>query len=166
MGTLTCRPLPSFDYATITDVDPARALHRRDGGAALGAPSDCLGEEDPGAEEPAESTPPAAMLLSLRHDFPTEWYAFTSGAGDFTATLTMDFFPYLVQSATLTIDSITLYANSGDKMSQRAVAVPAAMNTDLKNTGSAQLQLPADAAVLTRAANREVFVVIGYHAKL
>jgi hypothetical protein len=63
------------------------------------------------------------LLLSLRHDFPTEWAAFVDSAttatpAPFTATLSLQHFPYAVQYAlqnatpgaqNLQIDAATLY---------------------------------------------------------
>ena len=152
----------SFDHATISDVILHVRYTARDGGQALAEKA--VPHQLPPAGAMGDPTPKLALLLSLRHDFPTEWYAFTTGAGDFTAQLTMDHFPYSVQGATLAIDSITLYTGSGGALQPVTVAVPLTMANDLHTTRSTALHLPYDPSVLTRDAKKEVFAVITYSA--
>jgi hypothetical protein len=156
--------VPSFDHATISDVVLHVRYTARDGGPALATKA--VPHQLPPAGGIGDPTPALALLLSLRHDFPTEWYAFTTGAADFTAQLTMDHFPYAVQGATLTMDSLTLYASSGAALAQVTLPVPANMANDLHTTRTTTLDLPADAQVLTREAKKEVFAVITYSAHL
>jgi len=166
---LTLPPVPNFDYATITDVVLHIRYTARDGGAALAEAVAKYLKDLP----PAGSTPPPptlALLLSLRHDFPTEWYAFTTGApgADFTAPLTLDLFPYLVQGSTLTVDSIAVYAADGSTLVPApAIAVPGSMTSANIKAGTAVLDLPQDGSVLTSTgpANKEVYAVIAYTAK-
>ena len=78
--TLSLPAIPSFDYSTITDVILHVRYTARDGGAALAGPATTAPEETPPATGAAgDPAPSLALLLSLRHDFPTEWYAFTTG---------------------------------------------------------------------------------------
>lgn len=166
--TLSLPSIPAFDYAAISDVILHVRYTARDGGQALGASATkSLTQMPPAAAAPGDPAPAMALLLSLRHDFPTEWYAFsTSAAGDFTAALTMDHFPYSVQGATLKINSITLYTPNGTTLAQSTVAVPGAMATELHQTGSTTLDLALD-AVLTRGdLGKEVYAVISYSARL
>jgi hypothetical protein len=164
--SLALPPLPSFDYGTITDVVLHVRYTTRDGGAALAAPATkAVRAVLAPPSGPSDAPAPLALLVDLRHDFPTEWYAFSTGTGDFTATLTTDFFPYLVQHATLTIDSITLLAGGGGRLTRRSVPVPPAMATDLKTTRATALTLPTDATILTRDAD-QIWAVITYHARV
>jgi hypothetical protein len=167
--SLSLPPIPSFDYSTITDVILHLRYTARDGGAALAAAATkSLGTLPPAGG--GGSTPTLGLMLSLRHDFPTEWYAFTTGgSADFTAPLTMDYFPYAVQDATLTIESIGVYAaENGQVTPAPTVAVPPNMTSDLKTTGTTTLDLPQDPTVLTSAGSptKEVYVIVAYTAKL
>jgi hypothetical protein len=142
----------------------------RDGGAALAAAATkTLGTLPPGASGPPPA-PTLALLLDLRHDFPTEWYAFTTGgSADFTANLTIDYFPYLVQGADLTVESISVYGASGDQLQVApSVPVPGSMTSAGIKAGTAMLDIPQDGTVLTSSGppTAEVYVVIGYTAKL
>ena len=87
--TLALPPLRTFDYCIITDVILHIRYTARDGGAALAGPDQF---------NPPQNNGPSgqALLLCLRYDLPTEWYAFvnnTDGSGDFTATLSKQQFP-------------------------------------------------------------------------
>jgi hypothetical protein len=166
--TLSLPPIQSFDYSTISDVILHVRYTARDGGAALGgAATKSLATMPPPG--PAGSTPALALLLNLRHDFPTQWYAFTTGGGaDFSAPLTMDYFPYAVQSTKLTIESIGVYAAQGGQVTPApAIAVPANMATDLDTTGTTTLDLPQDANVLNSGGppTKAVYAIIAYTAK-
>lgn len=50
-----------------------------------------------------------SLLLSLRHDFPTEWSAFVNGTGNFTATIRKDYFPYFAQGKKITNIGLGFY---------------------------------------------------------
>jgi hypothetical protein len=104
-----------------------------------------------------------ALLFSLPHDFPSEWSAFANGAGDFTVRLRKDYFPYLVQSATLTVDALELYAPGGSKLVRQTVA-PSSLVGDLNGPNrAADLSIPADASVLVRSPATQVFLLLRYH---
>jgi hypothetical protein len=167
---LSLPSIPAFDYSTITDVVLHVRYTARDGGAALGtAATKCLNTLPPAAAG-GRPAPTLALLLSLRHDFPTQWYAFmTGGSADFTAPLTIDYFPYIVQNATLSVGSISVYAANGVKLAVApTVAVPATMTYANIKDGTAVLQIPQDGSVLTSSGppTKEVYVVIAYTAQL
>jgi hypothetical protein len=170
--SLSLPPIASFDYSTITDVILHVRYTARDGGAALGgAVLRYLRSLPPAGagDGGAAATPTLALLLSLRHDFPAEWYAFTTGgAADFSAKLTIDYFPYVVQDATITVQSINVYAANGDQLAVApAIAVPATMTSANIKAGTAVLDLPQDGTVLTSAGppTKEVYAVIAYTAR-
>jgi hypothetical protein len=168
--SLSLPPIRAFDYSTITDVVLHVRYTARDGGAALAtAAHKTLATLPPGASA-APPAPTLALLLDLRHDFPTEWFAFTTGGNaDFTATLSADHFPYAVQGATLTIDSISVYGADGDQLKVApSVPVGAGLTSKAIQAGTAVLDLPQDGTVLasTGGAPDGVYVVIGYTAKL
>jgi len=168
--TLSLPAIPSFDYATITDVILHVRYTARDGGAALAKPVyEYLKKQlPPPSASASDPAPTLALLLSLRHDFPNDWYAFTTGGStaDFKATLSMDYFPYLVQNARLTIESITIYAASGNQPVPASIPVPPTMTSANLKAGTAVLDLPQDGTVLTNAdATKEVYAVIAYNAK-
>ena len=168
--TLQLPHFHSFDYATITDVVLHVRYTARDAGGALSAPAiTALKHMPPVDPTPGAPTPELALLLSLRHDFPTEWYAFTSGGGDFTTDLTMDHFPYIVHDTTLTAAAVRLYADNAGKLAE---VTPASLDAaaltklghDLTTKGTATLTLPADANVLTTTAD-DVYLILTYSAK-
>jgi len=168
---LSLPAVPSFDYTTITDVILHIRYTARDGGAALAtAANSYLKQLPPPSASAGDPAPSLALLLSLRHDFPNEWYAFTTGGStaDFTATLTIDYFPYLVQDATLAIESITVYAADGHELAPHAIApLPPTMTSANLKAGTAILDLPRDGTVLTNTdpPAKEVYAVIAYTAK-
>jgi hypothetical protein len=93
----------------------------------------------------------------------------TGGSAAFTAPLTIDYFPYMVQNATLSVTSIGVYAANGGQMAVApAVTVPATMTSANIKNGSAVLDIPQDGTVLTSSgpATKEVYVVIAYTAQL
>lgn len=92
----------------------------------------------------------ASASLSLRHDFPTEWYVFTSGTSDFTATLTIDYFPYFVQDTTLTVEAMTLYTES----SHQPLTVPPNMSSQLKTKTEKGLPLSTGGGTLATKCSR------------
>jgi hypothetical protein len=161
--------IPAFDYSTITDVVLHVRYTARDGGAALGTAATKYLNTLPPAAGGGGPAPTLALLLSLRHDFPTQWYAFTTG-GDaaFTAPLTIDYFPYMVQNATLSVTSISVYAANGDELAAApAVPVPATLTSANLKDGSAVLDIPQDGSVLTSSGppTKEVYVVVAYMAQ-
>ncbi len=167
---LSLPSIPAFDYSTITDVVLHVRYTARDGGAALGTAATKSLTTLPPAAGGGGPDPTLALLLSLRHDFPTQWYAFTTGgSAAFTAPLTIDYFPYMVQNATLSVTSISVYAANGEQMAVApAVTVPATMTSANIKNGSAMLEIPQDGTVLTSTGppTKEVYVVIAYTAQL
>jgi receptor-binding and translocation channel-forming TcA subunit of Tc toxin len=144
----------SFDYATISDVILHIRYTARQGveqGKVSAALKDLF-------QEVSQSR--LSLLFSLRHDFPTEWSAFVNGAGDFTARLQKTYFPYLVQSRTVTIEKVDLYGISGNAVKSRAVP-PAALAGDLNADGHVDLTIaPND--VLKRDTDAMPFVIVQY----
>ena len=154
--------LRAFDYTTISDVILHIRYTAREAGDPLGAQAtkelvtmlDTAGQSG------------QALLFCLRYDFPTEWSAFVNGTGDFAVTLEKQYFPYAVQSAgKLTIDALTLYAQSGGTV---ASVTPAADLVGLSSglsgaTAEASLTLPGDSTVMIRDQSQQVFLVLQYH---
>lgn len=149
---------PAFDYATISDV----ILHIRYTARQGVVPTQVLEALQELLQPVNQSN--LALLFSLRHDFPTEWAAFVNGAGDFTATIRKDFFPYFTQGKSITIAGLELYGQ--DITKHHAIGDPAAATNDL--AGQAQYTLtagpdgPGPTQVLTPTASAQVFLVIRY----
>jgi hypothetical protein len=101
------------------------------------------------------------LLFNLRYDFPTEWSAFVKGSGDFAVTLQKDYFPYMVQSATqLTIDALTLYADSGGQVvpgPPQSVDLGALSSNLSSTSGTAPLSLPPDQTVMIHDPSQQSF---------
>jgi hypothetical protein len=110
------------------------------------------------------------LLLSLRHDFPSEWSAFVNAKDNspFTATIRKDYFPYFTQGKAITIAGLELYA--ADVSKHHSVGDQTAWDantTDLsdKNKQAFTFTAKEDIAepkVLTRLAGAEVFLIIRY----
>ncbi len=149
----------SFDYMTITDVIMHIRYTARQGGDPLG--NQALIEMRDMLKTANKSG--LALLFSLRNDFPTEWAAFVNSDSDFAVQLRKTFFPYMVQSETLAIDALELYAASGDTLTQRLVTVPANLADDLNGAnGYSNLSFAPDTDVLRRDAAGIVFLIIRY----
>ncbi|MFD7936580.1 hypothetical protein ACFV4T_18945 [Streptomyces sp. NPDC059755] len=116
------KPFRQFDYSTISDAILHFRYTAREGG-------------DPMAKEAARSLDQLAadaikslgqegtdetslgLLLSLKHDFPTEWAAYVKELSDFT--LSKDHFPYLAQNSQITITRLELYNLTGTSNPER-----------------------------------------------
>jgi Tc toxin complex TcA C-terminal TcB-binding domain len=100
----------AFDYNTISDVILHIRYTARQGGAPLG------GEAVKYIEELVSeaNTSGLALLFSLRHEFPTEWHRFTTGTGNFEATVKRDHFAYFTRGKQIAIDSVKLHAIKKD----------------------------------------------------
>ncbi len=149
---------PAFDYATISDV----ILHIRYTARQGVDPTKVKAALDDLFQQADQAG--LALLFSLRHDFPTEWSAFVSGSGNFTATIRKDYFPYFTQGKQIKITGLELYGQ--DVTKHHAVGDLTTATDDLK--GQAQFTLTAgpDAAgptqVLTRTASAQVFLIVRY----
>lgn len=157
---------PAFDYMTISDL----ILHIRYT-ARQGV--------DPTKVKPAlddlfqqANGENLALLFNLKYDFATEWAAFTGGAGNFSATIRRDHFPYFTQGKQVTITGFDLYRQDGMNTprhhSSGSPAAWDAASTDL-NDGTKQVftftAAPDPAGptqVLTRDAKTQVFLIVRY----
>ncbi len=160
----------AFDYSTITDVILHVRYTARQGGDVLGAQA--TKELKKLVNEAGQAQFAQTMLFNLRYDFSTEWAAFVNGAANFSFTLRKDYLPYLVQSAKLTVDSMTLFAQSGDTLVSvteydQSGSYPqfANLSSDLNTTGSSNITFPADSQVLTPT-QTQVFLVLRFHFSL
>lgn len=151
----------AFDYATISDV----VLHVRytaRQGVEPGKVKSSLDDLFAGLSAPGGAG--LTLLLSLSHDFPTEWAAFVSGTGNFTATVKRDYFPYFTQRRNITVTGLELYA--ADPAKNHVFGDPGVATTDLGNNNAFVVTLPPDTAgpaqVLVRKAGLEAFLAIRY----
>jgi len=150
---------PAFDYATISDV----ILHIRYTARQGVDPTKVKAALADLFQQSNQSN--LALLLSLRHDFPTDWSAFVNGAGDFTATIRKDYFPYFTQGKTITIAGLDLY-DGQNATKHHMVGDPEAATNGL--SGQAQFTLTAgpdpagSTEVLTRTASSQVFLIVRY----
>jgi hypothetical protein len=154
--------LRAFDYTTISDVILHIRYTAREAGDPLGAQA--TKELEAMLDTAGQSS--QSLLFCLRYDFPTQWSAFVNGTGDFTALFLKQYFPYAVQSASkLTIDALTLYAESAGAVASVTPAIDlAGLSTSLSGpTAEASLSLPADGTILTRDPSAQVFLVLQYH---
>ncbi|MBX9895652.1 MAG: hypothetical protein K2Y09_10810 [Nitrosomonas sp.] len=110
-----------------------------------------------------------ALLLNLRHDFPSEWAAFVNGAGDFTATIRKDYFPYFTLNQTITITGFDLYGQ--DVTKHHSVGNQSNWDTATNDLSSKDKQAftvtippdgPGPGQVLIRAADANAFLIVKY----
>src|SRR5213075_103924 len=94
---------PAFDYATISDV----ILHVRYTARQGIDPAQVTAALTDLFQQTSQSN--LMLLLSLRHDFPTEWSTFASGTSDLNVTIRPDYFPYFTQGKTITITGFDVY---------------------------------------------------------
>jgi hypothetical protein len=149
-----------FDYATIADVVLHLRYTARQGGeplraAAVGRVRTLVGQADQFG---------LTRLFSLRHDFPSEWYAFTTGDDDFTASLRRTHFPYFTRSETIRLSGARLYALVGTALTGITLGDLDldALSAGLTQPEGANLTLPRDAEVLVADDTREVFLLLSY----
>lgn len=146
---------PAFDYATISDV----ILHVRYTARQGVDPTKVIASLDGIFADPP---PQLALIFSLRHDFPTEWSAFVNGAGDFTATIRKDYFPYFTQAKTITIAGLELYGKQVT-LHRAATTTTGAPPFDLAPAQENFIVTATpDATVLPRNQNAQAFLVIRY----
>jgi receptor-binding and translocation channel-forming TcA subunit of Tc toxin len=149
---------PAFDYSTISDV----ILHLR----YTARRGTDVARVNAALEDLFQRTEQTnlALLFSLRHDFPNEWYEFVSGSADFSADVAKTLFPYFTQSRAITIAGLELYG--ANPASPRAIADPATATSELADHGVFTVTAPADppgpAQVLVRSADADVFLVVRY----
>ena len=153
------RDFRSFDYNTITDVILHVRYTAREGGGQLrdGA------VENIGSLVGDVISSDLALLLSLPHDFPSEWHQFTSGSANFTTMVKREYFPYFTQGKGITINAIKLYTVNDEKLSAETPAGLdyAACSGKLNDAGAFDFSLP-ESAVLTRKPQANVFILIQY----
>jgi hypothetical protein len=150
----------AFDYATISDV----ILHvRYTARAGVQQAKVKTALDDLFAEASAPSGAGLALLLSVPHDFPTEWAAFVGGTGNLAITVTSDHFPYFSVGKTVTLKGFEFYAGDGK---HHVFGDAAAATTALGGTGSFTLTSGVDAPgptqVLTRTAGKQIYLVAHY----
>ncbi len=155
---------PAFDYDTISDV----ILHIRYTARQGVDPTKVKVALDGLFQESSQFN--FALLFSLRHDFPTEWSAFVNGAGDFTATIRKDFFPYFTQVKAITISGLDLYGQDvkkhhvvGDQDDAwDAKSVDLGDKSKQAFTVTIAPDAPRPTQVLTRTAAAQAFLIVRY----
>jgi hypothetical protein len=149
---------PAFDYSTISDV----ILHIRYTARQGVDTTKVKTALDDLFQEASQSN--LALLFSLRHDFPTEWSTFVNGAGDFTATIRRDHFPYFTQGKPITIAGLELYGKDVNR--HHGAGDKDAATSDLADQGqftfTAGPDAPGPTQVLTRSAEAQVFLLVRY----
>lgn len=149
-----------FDYNSISDVVLHVRYTARQGGGPL--------REGAVAHlqtlfEAAESSG-LVHMISLPHDFPTEWHRFHAGDQDFQATIGMAHFPYFVQGREITITAAEMIALRERETVPTVPAGldPGALTTGLADDSEAILTLAEDGDVLVRGDTAPVFVLLRY----
>jgi hypothetical protein len=101
-----------------------------------------------------------AQVFSLRHDFPSEWAAFTAGTADFAATIRRDFFPYFVRDRKIVVTSLEVYTRNLGKRAKYGDIDSA--TADLADQNKRAFSLVAAAGpALSRTAD-DAFLLIKY----
>jgi hypothetical protein len=123
-----------FDYESISDVVMTVRYSAREGGERLRAAAvDAL----TAAVAQAEGTP-LALMLSLRHDFPSEWgrlVAPQAGPRQVTVPIPQDRFPFVLAGRALTVRAVDVFTvprgSQAPLASPQVSGPPAATPTDL-----------------------------------
>ena len=149
-----------FDYSTIADV----TLHIRYTARLAGDPLQSKATKELIGKLASQGDAEQALLFCLRFDFHTEWAAFVNGA-NFLVNLAKSHFPYTAQTAaSITVDSLALYAANGTKVVSVAPNVDLdVLSAAMNNNGASALSLPSDPSVLIRVQTQQVFMVVRYH---
>lgn len=150
-----------FDYQTISDVILHIRYTARPGGNTLAEKAVTFLQDEVLAKAEQSGL---ALLLSLRHDFPTEWAAFAN-TGKLTVPLRQAHFPYLVQSAMtqgkeLKVEALELHVPQDQEIKQKTIDVPGSLNDTLKEDGSFTLELKENGVFQSSA--EHVFLVVRY----
>ena len=109
--------MPQFDFDTISDVVLHLRYTAREGGLALRSAATAALTEKISAAATIGST----RLLSVRHEFPTEWARFVAATVDganpyapLTLTLREEHYPFWARRFALTLQEVELFASAGD----------------------------------------------------
>jgi hypothetical protein len=149
-----------FDYNTISDAILHVRYTARQGDAQL------RDKAVKHIEELAReaNTSELALLFSLRHDFPTEWYRFVTGTNNFVATIRRDHFPYLTQGKAIKINTLQVHAIQDGKLES---VIPQGFNLPqgLDAEGAFEFSLAPDGTVLIRNKDANVFILIKYSVR-
>jgi hypothetical protein len=148
---------PAFDYQSISDVILHIAYTARQGVD----PTKVMATLDELFKDASKSV--LALVLNLRRDFTDEWYAFATGTGDFSGTITRDFFPYFTQGKSLTLTAMEVYSRNAVKHH----SVPLnAIAGELTRKAPATITLSEDPQgpmqVIKRNANEDVYLILRY----
>ena len=155
-----------FDYNTISDVILHVRYTARQGGAQLRAKA----EENIHTLIGNANAAGLTLLFSLKHEFSNEWHRFTTGSGNFEATIRRDHFPYFTKGKGVSIGPVRLHAIKADNgtfkvesqtLTDQALedAFSAALNDETQ--AAFLLSLPED-SVLERKKDATVFLSITY----
>lgn len=135
------KTLRRFDYESISDVIVhLRYTAREDAGqfkqSAIEHVTDVITE--------AASQLPLKRLFNLKHEFPTEWYAFfhpsTGSTNKLTLPLKQEYFPFFAQNRTIQIEAVSVVVKSQPKGNFSATLYP-----PIGSAGGDSLELTAPA---------------------
>ncbi|CAG7645464.1 hypothetical protein ACFQI7_25730 [Paenibacillus allorhizosphaerae] len=150
-----------FDYNTISDVILHIRYTARQGGGLLR--DKAYGHLRDKVRE--ANTSGLVLMLSLKHDFPSEWHLFiTPGStAKFKGTIHRNYFPYFTSGKTINIDEIRLALMDVDEVkSSKADGLDLTqLTTELTDHGKFDMSLD-ESDVLIREAQSNVFVLIRY----
>jgi hypothetical protein len=156
----------TFDYGTISDV----ILHLRFTARSADALRDkataslkrLLGDA---------TAPPLFRLISLRHEFPTEWYRFVSSPAATVSMVTVSVdamrFPYFVQGKNITVRQANVIGRTESGTPPRFAVGPGPAAPDLTQAEWTGQSGPGPWTVATDADPKvveDVFVVLAYSA--
>lgn len=154
------QPFRSFDYETISDAVLHVRYTARDGGGLLRQAAVTHLETVLADDE----APLLTRVLVLRHDFPGEWHAFASGTGNFVASVTKRFLPYVAQDRSVGFTALELIVFD-EGGAATVIGVPGLTPedaTDALAAGPLDLSIPEDASVMVRDGTRRVFLQLQY----
>ncbi len=141
------RSFRSFDYSTISDLVLHVRYTARDAGAGLKQSAEAGLEAAVNSMVASQGAEGSARLVSLRHEFPTEWHRFTTGVkstGEAAESfaVTKNRFPFVFGKSDITVTKVDLYGvpkedvSTGD-IDALTVTLPGGQASVLMSTGTA-----------------------------
>jgi hypothetical protein len=149
-----------FDNNTISDVILHMMYTARNGGETL--KSESVKHLETIIEN--ENTSGLTNFFSLKHNFPSEWYKFTSSTADDSLKIIIrkDHFPYLAQSFDVKVKSIDLFAIKDKELIRRNINIVDDLNDGINgDQHQIEMELTPDTNVLNRE-NDHVFLIVSY----
>lgn len=153
--------IKQFDYNSISDVILHLRYTSREGGAQLKSKAVLHIQNDIVTDAKASGL---VRSFSLKHDFPTEWYDFTSSIENLKISVKKEHFPYVTMGFNIAVNKVELFAVKNRELKSRDITGSVdvdKLGSEINANTPSELVITSDATVLTRD-NDLVFLVLSY----